>query len=388
MAINIQLRGMTWDHPRGYDPMAATARAYTKSHPDVSIVWKKRSLQAFADHPLNDLAAKYDLIVIDHPHAGFASRDGCLVSLDGAGRSEQLAAIASESIGPSHVSYQYQGHQWALAIDAATQVAAYRPDLISAGEVPTHWEQVIELAKAGRVLWPLKPIDAVSSFNSLAANQGTPINTQEEKVIDCDAGRAVLEAVRAVAQYVPSECLAMNPPQILDWMSQAENEQYAYCPLLYGYTNYARDGYANRLVRFTNIPALGDKGPGGTQLGGTGIAVSSKCKHREVAVDYAFWIAGADCQRTLFFDANGQPGNAAAWDDEHCNAAASNFFRDTRATLDRAWVRPTSDGYLDYQDQAGARINQCLVYGEDFDEVLSDLNGIYKASMRKVRYSK
>ena len=32
-----ELRGMTWDHSRGYDPMLATAAAYAAAHPGVTI---------------------------------------------------------------------------------------------------------------------------------------------------------------------------------------------------------------------------------------------------------------------------------------------------------------------------------------------------------------
>src|SRR5262245_57939111 len=126
----IELRGMTWDHTRGYDPMIATAAEYRRLHPEVQIQWEKRSLQAFADFPLGELAAKYDLIVIDHPHVGAAVNDDCLVALDAAGRDEELRTLSEQSLGISHASYNIDGHQWAVAIDAATQVASYRPDLI------------------------------------------------------------------------------------------------------------------------------------------------------------------------------------------------------------------------------------------------------------------
>ena len=379
-----KLLGMTWNHCRGYDPMAATSKVYAETHPGVSIVWEKRSLQAFADHPVDDLASKYDLIVVDHPHAGFVARDGCLVNLSLPERNAELDLLAQQSLGHSHESYQYNGQQWALAIDAATQVAAYRPDLIEKNQLPTTWDQVIELAQAGRVLWPLKPVDAVSSFNSLAANRGTPVDPNQQKLIRPEDGQAVLEAMGAVAQHLPEECFSMSPPEVLDWMSRTDNEQYAYCPLLYGYTNYSRDGYAERLLHFSDAPALGSNGPCGTQLGGTGIAVSAYCKHPEVAIDYAFWIAGAECQRTIFFDAGGQPANSAAWDDDHCNKMAHNFFRNTLATHDAAWIRPTDDGYLDYQDQGGERISQFLRIGanENCDSLVRDLNEICHSSMK------
>jgi multiple sugar transport system substrate-binding protein len=45
----IHLKGMTWDHSRGYDPMVATSDAFARDNPGVTISWEKRSLQAFAD---------------------------------------------------------------------------------------------------------------------------------------------------------------------------------------------------------------------------------------------------------------------------------------------------------------------------------------------------
>ena len=125
------LRGMTWNHARGYDPMVATAAQYAKVHPDVEIIWEQRSLQAFADRPIEDMASEYDLMVIDHPHVGQVARSGELLALDGLGRDQALATLTAQSIGHSHESYQIDGRQWALAIDAATPVAAYRPDLLA-----------------------------------------------------------------------------------------------------------------------------------------------------------------------------------------------------------------------------------------------------------------
>lgn len=37
------LKGMTWNHPRGYDPMVAEAAAW-EAETGVSIAWDKRSL--------------------------------------------------------------------------------------------------------------------------------------------------------------------------------------------------------------------------------------------------------------------------------------------------------------------------------------------------------
>ena len=100
--------------------------------------------------------------------------------------------------------------------------------------------------------------------------------------------------------------------------------------------------------------------PGHGILGGTGIAVSARTRHAEPALDYAFWIAGAECQQSLYFTAGGQPAHRAAWESEQVNQASSNFFLALRPTLDRSWPRPRHHGYLWFQDRAGERIHAFL----------------------------
>ena len=148
-----ELRGITWDHSRGYLPMVATAQRFAELHPDARIQWEKRSLQQFADWPIEKLARHYDLLVIDHPFVGYASENDVLLPLDEHVPAAFLAEQAASSVGPSHASYFYGGHQWALAIDAATPVAGFRRDLLErAGAVPpTTWAELLDLASRGLV---------------------------------------------------------------------------------------------------------------------------------------------------------------------------------------------------------------------------------------------
>ena len=62
----IELRGMSWDHPRGHDSVVATVAPYQALHPDISISWQTRSLQDFADYPVEKLAETFHLI-LDRP---------------------------------------------------------------------------------------------------------------------------------------------------------------------------------------------------------------------------------------------------------------------------------------------------------------------------------
>ncbi|GMV97513.1 MAG: hypothetical protein AMXMBFR83_18710 [Phycisphaerae bacterium] len=283
----MRLLGMTWDHARGHGPMAATASAYARAHPQVEIAWEKRSLQAFADQPLEELAAGYDLLVIDHPHVGAAARRGCLRALDDWGRDTELRALARASLAGSHESYRYAGRQWALAIDAAAQVACYRPDLIAAP--PTTWEQLLELARAGRVLCPLMPVDALMTFFTLAANRGTPCRNDgraDAPLLPPDAGLAVLDTMRTLTQHLPAECLSMNPIETYERLGEPDHRRFACCPLGYGYSNYARAGFRARRLRFGDIPSFfPGAAPRGSTPGGTGNAVSSRSRHLETAAD-------------------------------------------------------------------------------------------------------
>jgi len=45
----IELRGIAWNHSRGFTSVVATAQRFEELHPEVRITWEKRSLQAFAD---------------------------------------------------------------------------------------------------------------------------------------------------------------------------------------------------------------------------------------------------------------------------------------------------------------------------------------------------
>lgn len=75
------LKGMTWDHPRGYAPLERLSARYGERR-GVDIAWDRRSLKDFGDSPVDVLARKYDLLVIDHPHVGISAEQGVLVPLD------------------------------------------------------------------------------------------------------------------------------------------------------------------------------------------------------------------------------------------------------------------------------------------------------------------
>lgn len=162
----VVLKGITWDHSRGLVPLQAAAQRFGELYPNVQIQWEKRSLQAFADYSIEKLTETYDLLIIDHPWVGSASVTNCVLPLNEYLPGDFLKELEAHSVGASHNSYCYDGGQWALAIDAATPVASMRTDLFAQQQlpVPQTWEDVMEVAKKGKVAAPAIPIDLLMNF--------------------------------------------------------------------------------------------------------------------------------------------------------------------------------------------------------------------------------
>jgi multiple sugar transport system substrate-binding protein len=370
------LRGMTWSHPRGYDPMVGASKVW-KDRTGVEVVWDKRSLQDFESYPVAELAERYDLIVIDHPHVGQITGEGCLMPLDVPGREADRAALAAGSIGESYPSYTWKGRQWAFPIDAATQVQAFRPDLID--RPAASFAEVIALARDGRVMLPLRPPHSLMCFFTLAAHLGTPCSVEGPDLIAPEAGAEVVRRLRALAAVVDPACRAMDPIAVFESMSE-RGSTIACAPLAYGYVSYAVDGFRPHRLAFADMPAEGARPPAGSALGGTGIAVSARTKSPEAALDFAYWIASGDVQRGVYAVTGGQPGHAAAWEDETVNAATHDFYRATRKTLDSAWVRPRHDGYMSFQHEAAELITDALMTGREAEDLVAALNRRFAAS--------
>lgn len=349
------LTGVTWEHARGYGSVAASAVAYREVAPGVEVRWEQRSLQAFADQPLEELVSDYDLLVIDHPHIPLAAENGLFARLDGEGHDDELALLATQSVGQSHASYAHAGGQWGLATDAAAQVAAYRADLLP--EPPRDWAGVLALAEQGRVLWPYKPVDAFSSLVTVASGNGEEPMRTPGVFLSADALAEAMETLRRLASLVPHENAAWNPIQTADALSTGD--RYAYAPLLFGYSNYSRAGFRPHRLTYTDIPASRE-GVRGSLLGGAGIAVSAASKHRQEAIDYAFWLDSAAVQEGVYYDGGGQPGNAVAWESDRTNADSLDFFRGTRATLEGAYLRPRFIDYIELQNDLSEYINAAL----------------------------
>lgn len=354
--------------------MRACADEWQREH-GVDVVWDWRSLEAFGDQPLEELAPAYDLLVIDHPFCGIAAATGCLTPLDDLLPAATLEALADDAIGPSHTSYSFAGHQWGLATDAACQVTAVREDLL--GEpAPGTWDELLALSRArpGWVALPLAPAHSVSSFLTLCANRGASPAAGDGLVAEA-AGVAAIELLAALYDAGPPEMIEWEPPDALDRLTSAGD--LACLALTYGFVTYARAQEVESPCRFVDIPSAG-LGPIGSVLGGAGLAVSAASARPREAAAFAAWASGADVQRRLVAASGGQPGSRSAWLDPGTDASARRFFSGTLETITAAWVRPRDAWWPAFQLEAGRLLTASLARGAPSASTFTALDTLYR----------
>src|SRR5690606_6450525 len=155
------------------------------------------------------------------------------------------------TVGGSFESYNWQGRQWALPLDAATQVQAFRADALP-GPALT-WNEVISLARQGKVILPMRSPHALMCFYTLAANLGTPCSsTPSSQLIDADDGVKVLALLAELLEHLDPTCWTMDPIAAYELVAAGDRNEVL-IPLTYGYLSYATEGFRPRRLAFADI---------------------------------------------------------------------------------------------------------------------------------------
>jgi multiple sugar transport system substrate-binding protein len=243
-------------------------------------------------------------------------------------------------------------------------------------EVPGTWSELLALARRGVVAVPAIPVDSLMNLYMLWLDEGDVPGAQAETIGQRDAGIAALESLLELVSACDAACLTRNPIQIYEAMTSGD--EIAYVPFAYGYSNYARPGYARKPLRFGGL--VKRRSILRSTLGGAGMAISAQCAHPHVAADYLSWVMSAQVQEGLFTNAGGQPGHRAAWIAAEPNRISNNYFADTLPTLDAAWVRPRFPGYIEFQGVAGDAVHACLKREATVAATYDRLDQLYRSA--------
>ena len=377
----VQLTGIAWDHSRALPPLIATAQRYEETHRGIRIHWQKRTLDEFGHMPIDVLAAKFDLIIIDHPWSGFCFEKNLVHDLAQIVPTEKLAELKQNSIGPTFESYVWQKKILALPIDAATPAPSWRPDLLERAGVqpPQTWTEAVALSRRKLAVIPGFNADLFLHFVMLVKALGAEPCADHEKIASREIMHQAAELLRELTEPMPREIFELNPILVAERMTTADD--FAWDAFAYTYNNYARPNFAPKPLRFGNLLSLEPGGPRlRSVLGGTGIALSANCKYVSAALDYALFVASGNVQKGMYVHAGGQPAHRAAWDDKLADELCGGFFSGTSLTQSEAIVRPRYSGYVALQTDGGKALQEFLRDDRSLPAVLDKLDALYRES--------
>lgn len=377
MNAPLRLNGLVWGHRRAIQPMKALTSAFSAFRPDITIEWQVRSLADFEHQSLTDVARACDMVLLDHPFSAEIVASGSFLPLSGLGLGCDLADAPS-FIGSSLASYRYGGSVWAVPVDGASQHAAYRPDLMESTTLPRNWDEVLALGaglrRAG--LWlglaALTP-HAGLVLAALMANLGKSWETDPDQPFKIDRD-GFTEAYDLLSQLV-SFC----PPEIADWNAidlheaMTTRDDIVYCPCVFGYATYAEAG--SRRMAFANFPGPRAPHAAGAVLGGAGLAISRRTAAPKAALDFAAYCAGAAAQSRIAFH-HGQPARIEGWSDPEADRQLGGYLSAARTTLESAWIRPRTCGFISFQDRAGRRIAEALATRRPVKSLWADVEAL------------
>ena len=75
-----------------------------------------------------------------------------------------------------------------------------------------------------------------------------------------------------------------------------------------------------------------------------------------------------------YVDAGGQPGLRQAWADPKVNGKTGDFFSGTLETLEKAYLRPRFDGFIDAFEHMGGLVYRWACGEVDRKTVIADSN--------------
>ena len=388
----ITLRGRTWrSAKRGHGGLRAAAASYTRIHPDVRIEWEQLEFdELFLDSRSQFVSGSvdFDLLMIDHPWVGEFAVNGWLVDLDEMLEAGQRADLEDDADPSSLESYRYEGGLWALPVDAACQILAFRPDLVgkAADRLPGDWDSF--LALGGSCHDPPDRCAFTHQFGGpnqfltllgIAAALGDSPYGEPARGLDPDAGARGLGILRRVWE-LSLESQVGSPEQLAHrtFPLMLSEDRAAMCPGVFAYITFYGGGGERRLG-IADMPVMPETGKRTSLLGGMGLAIPSASLHRDAAWDYAWYVMSRKVQGGVYLENGGQPGRVSALTSGYADDACAGFGPVLAKALDGCFIRPTPPGWHRAERVGGDIVMGFLKSEAGEAETLSELDRVIAA---------
>jgi multiple sugar transport system substrate-binding protein len=318
-------------------------------------------------------SGRFDLYVYDLPWVGDYASRGWLIPLDPRLRPAQQADLESDADAASDRSYLWDGHLWALPIDAACHVTVFRPDLIGGAQLPNDWDLFLDYAAsihhppkqyAFCVPWSAGSGNAVLSFIALlAAASDPPFADQTRLTIDPAIGRRALEIMARIwnMSLPPDRWRGRRGYDVL-----LDEDSAAIALSFFAYINYVGRGGSRRLA-VADCPIVPETGRKASMLGGMGLGISVDCPLPEVAWDYAWYVMSREVQGGIYLEHEGQPGRISALSNPAIDARTDSFCSVLKQALANCYTRPRYPGWLTIENGAAPALGRYLA-GDDTAE--------------------
>lgn len=381
----VQLKGITWDHVRGYGGLSAVTRIIEKKLSDIHVQWDVHSLADFSAKSIADVAKEYDLIVYDHPFVGDVWADNVLVDLTPYLDPENIQELKNDVVGNGVNLYRYKGGLWGLPLDAACQVAVYRPDLCTDIGVDENalkkstLDKIIEHVRSSgkQIAIAYSGVSSIMTFFTLCYKMGHPPFQSSNILVPDSVGEKAIAVMKIILDASPSEVLDWDTITCLENMSARKD--LVYCPYIFGFSAYSTDTYISKYqyqpLVFIDNPLPSNWSCAGGIIGGAGIGVSRNCIDIQSAVSVAQELMKFDIQKPMALNMS-QPSRHSVWIDYEVNKFTRNFYSNTIQSIENGYLRPRDPGFVPKQDEAGRCIECHLRKATANVKIMRDLKDI------------
>ena len=331
-----KLNGLTWDNPRGWGPLEAALKAFQKTPQgrDLDISWDIQPLSGFESRSLAETTTLYDLIILDHPHIGEAAENKWL---------QPIGLLPDDYVGASRDSYFWNNQQWTFPLDAACHVCAVREDSFDC--CPTEITSLLASDTNIRFGIPLSGVHALMAAYSLATGLGSTSQNNDSK----NKSRQAMELLHQLKLKAHPDSISWNPIQALQALVYRQIDVVLFT---FNYIDFQNESN----VLYRALPTLNGVSLQGV-LGGTGLAVSSRCEYPEIALDFGRFLSSPEIQSGLWIENHGQPAHRTAWQ-KLATLHPQNLV--VAQALENSWMRPRYSGWNQWQTDFGIKLNDWL----------------------------